>query len=743
MFRRLGILVARYPIHILAVWVVLLVVILATTPKLGDVVNSSQASYLPSSSNVQQAQSILQQAFPNSYAGSTALVALTGPQAARRAAVADYSAYAAAHLTPAPRSVASDSLTPSLHNALNSPDGQVTLISIGWKQLDSSSVPGTSLKHLRAYIAAHPYPGVTAQMTGDVAINNDFMDQINKSTELATIVTVILVLVILLLYFRSLVLPIVPLLSIGVALLISMGVVAFLGTHGMVISSNTPIFMVVLLAGAGTDYFLFLASRYREQLLAGMTPIEAIETTVQRTGAAIASSAAAVVVGMGGMAFAAFGLFNTTGPAMAVSVAITLLAGLTISPALLSLLGRRAFWPAHLTSARPNRFWQTIATQVTRHPLTDLAALLVVLVPLSLVTLKTGQTFNSLGDLNNTVESRSGFNTVAAHFGAGDALPNTLVIKAPDSLRTQDGLARLDALDAHLASMPGVSSVQGPTRPGGQPIPFQLYATNPQVAAALARNLSADGHVAQFTLTTNMDAYSQQAQDLLKSVRSTAQAAFPTAQVHTLGTSPAVTDLRDVMSSDLARISLFVLGGIFLVLVVLLRAIVAPVYLLLTVLLSLSATIGATTLVFQGIGGGGGLVFWVPFLILTMLIGLSTDYNILLISRVREEASHTDEFRLAVHTAVERTGGIITTCGLILAGSFGTLMLASISGLREMGFAITFGVLVDTFLLRSILVPALVVLVGRFSWWPSRQAMPPGPATGAASGHEEGLPRAS
>jgi RND superfamily putative drug exporter len=609
--------------------------------------------------------------------------------------------------------------------------------------LDSSTVPGTSLRNLRAYIAAHPYPGVTAQTTGDVAINNDYMDQINKSTELATVVTVILVLAILLLYFRSLVLLIVPLASIGVALLISMGVVAFLGTHGMLISSNTQIFMIVLLAGAGTDYFLFLASRYREQLRAGMTPTEAIQTAVQRTGAAITSSAAAVIVGMGGMAFAAFGLFNTTGPAMAVSVAITLLAGLTISPALLSLLGRRAFWPTHLTSARPSRFWQTIASQVTRHPMTDLAALLVVLVPLSLVTLKTGQTFTFLGDLSNSVESHSGFNTVAAHFGAGNALPNTLVIKASASLRTQDGLARLDALEAHLAAMPGVSRVQGPTRPGGQPIPYRFYATNPQVAAALARNLSADGQVAQFTLTTSIDPYSQRAQNLLKTVRSIAQAAFSTAQVHTLGTSPAVTDLRDVMSSDLARISLFVLGGIFLVLVVLLRAIIAPIYLLLTVLLSLGATIGATTVVFQGIGGGGGLVFWVPFLILTMLIGLSTDYNILLISRVREEASYTDTFRLAVGTAVERTGSIITTCGLILAGSFGTLMLASISGLREMGFAITFGVLVDTFLIRSIMVPALVVLVGPFSWWPSRQAMPPSPAVSGASAHEQIPPQAS
>jgi RND superfamily putative drug exporter len=724
MFRRLGMLAARYPIQVIVAWIIVLIAVLVTTPRLGDVVSSSQASYLPDSANVQQARDILKQAFPASYSDSTALLVLTGPAAARRVAVADYSSYAARRLTPAPNSVASDSLNPALHDSLTSRDGQVTLISLGWRQLDTSSLPGASLANLRAYITAHPYPGVTAQATGDVAINSDFQDQINKSTELSTIITVILVLVILLLVFRSPVLPIVPLATIGIALPISMGVVAVLGSHGMVISSNTPIFMIVLLVGAGTDYCLFLANRYREQLRAGMEPAEAVVVTMTHTGAAIASSGGAVIVGMAGMGFADFGLFNTTGPAVAISVAITLLASLTVAPALMRLLGRRAFWPVRLDAARQSGVWGALAARVTGHPAVSLVAVLVVLLPLNLAVFKTSQNFNFLADLNNGVESYSGFNTVSTHFGMGNALPNTLVVRAPASLRDASDLARLDALDARLAAMANVSGVQGPTRPGGQVIPYQSFAVSPRVAAVLALNLSPDGRVARFTLTTNIDPYSQAAQDLLKTARAAAQSAFPTAQVHTLGTSPAITDIRDVMNGDLVRISLFVLGGIFLVLVVLLRALVAPVYLLATVLLSLGGTIGATTLAFQGIGGRDGLVFWVPILILTMLIGLSTDYNILLISRVREEARRGGDFRQAVGTALERTGGIITTCGLILACSFGTLMLAGISGLREMGFAITFGVLVDTFLLRSVLVPALVVLVGNFSWYPGRVAAP-------------------
>ena len=714
MFRRLGTFVARYPLQVIAAWIVVMVAVLATAPKLSDVVNSSQGAYLPSDTNSQRANAILRQAFPRSFARSTAVLVLTGPPAARRSAVADYSAYSANTLMPRPFTVASDTLTPELRGVLDSRDGAATLIALGWQQEDSSVAPGDSVANLRVYIAAHPHQGVTAQVTGDVAINKDYQEQVNSSTNITTIATIILVLGILLIVFRSIVLLVVPLLTIGTSVVISSGVVAFLGTHGLVVSSNTPIFMIVLLAGAGTDYCLFLASRFREQLLEGHDSAEAIGFTMTHVGAAIASSAAAVILGIGGMVFARFGLFNTTGPAVAVGVAVTLVAALTLTPALLRLLGPRAFWPSRMRATGPSPFWRGVGRLVSTRPLVVVVGLLLLLLPLNLAVLKTGQTFNFLGDLGTNVEARAAFSTVETHFGAGNALPANLVIKAPASLRNVAGLTRLDTLNVQMAAIQGIESVQGPTRPGGQAIPFRSY-VKPAVAAALARGLSTDGRVAQYTLTTTLDPYSTAARDLLRVVRTTAQSAFPTAQVQSSGATVQVTDIQNVIGSDLIRIAILVLGGIFLVLVLLLRAVVQPIYLLLTVLLSLGATVGATTIVFQGLDAQSGLVFWVPFLILTMLIGLSTDYNILLISRVREEASRTLDYRAAVATAVERTGGIIATCGLVLAGSFGTLMLASVTGLRELGFAVAFGVMLDTLLLRTMLVPALVVLIGRRS----------------------------
>ncbi|MGH2390419.1 MAG: MMPL family transporter [Chloroflexota bacterium] len=731
MFRRLGRIAARTPLLLVGAWLVILVAVLALAPKLGDVVNSSQATYLPKYANSQQAQAILHQAFPNSYTQASAVVVLTGPKPARLQAVADYSTFAAHRLRPAPFTAASDTLTPQLASALDSRDGQATLIELGWRQPDSSVAPSDSVANLRAYIADHPYPGVTTQVTGDVAINADYQSEINKSTVITSIATVILVLVILLAVFRSVTLLIVPFATLGVAIMVSNGVVAFLGKHWLTVSSNTPIFLIVLLAGAGTDYCLFLASRYKEELRAGRSPAEAIEETMAHVGEAIASSGAAVIVGLGGMAFANFGLFNTTGPAVAVGVAITLLAALTLTPAILRLLGTRAFWPARIEAARPSTFWGAVGCRVTARPILAVVGVLVVALPLNLAVLKTGQNFNFLSDLNKTVEAHGGFDTMQAHYGAGNVLPGTLVIQAGQSLRSVSGLDRLDALDARLAALPGISTVQGPTRPAGTPIPYAGFASSPSVRAALARNLSASGTVAQFTLTTTADPYSSQAQDVMKHVQSLAERAFPQAEVHAGGTSVNVTDIHEVINSDLKRIALFVLGGIFIVLALLVRALVAPVYLLFTVVLSLGATVGATTLVFQDGFGQSGLVFWVPFLILTMLIGLATDYNILLISRIREEVGRDGNYQSAVTRAVERTGGIITTCGLVLAGSFGTLMAAGVTGLRELGFAVAFGVIFDTFILRTVLVPALVVLIGERSWFPGR------PATRAVDGPTE------
>lgn len=734
MFRAIGTLAARRPIAIVVAWVLITVAATLGAPSLGSVVSASQAAYLPASANSRQAEALVKGAFPHA-AVESALVVVTGPAAGRAAAVAALSRYALHDMRPAPSRVLSDAATPDLRRSLDSRDGAATTVSIEWQTAEVDS----ALTGLRASIAAHHVPGVTAQVTGSAAISMDYQTQISTSTGITTVASVVLVIVILLVLFRSLVLPLVPLVTLGLAILVAMRVVAYLGQHGMIVSQNTPIFLIVLLAGAGTDYCLFLANRYKEELQNGAEPREGVVIAVTHVGASIASSGVAVMVGLAGMAFAAYGLFNTTGPAVAAGVAVTLLAGLTLTPALLALLGRYTYWPARLAVVRPSRFWGPLAAVVTRRPRTAALALVAVLVPLNLGALSTAQSFNFLTDLNRGVEARTGFETMVAHYGAGDSLPTTLVVAAPRSLRTPDGLARLDRLAVTLAALPDAERVQGPTRPDGHPLPYALYARSPRVAAALARHLSTDGRVATYTLVSASDPYGAAARQLVAAAQAAAGTAFPTARVHTGGQTAVVADTQSVVGADVTRIALFVLGGILLVLVVLLRSIVAPIYLLLTVVLSFGATLGATTLLFQGLGGEAGLTYWMPILMFTFLVGLGIDYNILLMSRVREEAARGGDYRAAVAQAVERTGGIISSCGLILAGTFGALSLASVAGLRELGFAVGAGILFDTFLIRSVLVPAIVVLVGQASWFPGGLARAARPArVPAPAGSTEG-----
>ena len=603
MFRRLGQFAVRYPRQIIVCWFVVLIAVLVSTPRLASVVSSSQSTYLPATANSMQAQSLLLQGFSSRFVRSSAQIVLTGPQAARNAAIADYSNFAAHDLNPAPFSVLSDTLTPQFRKTLDSADGAATLITVGWKAVDSTSTPTKSLKALRSYIKAHPYPGVVAKTTGDVAINLDYQTQVGISTNITTVATIVLVVLIMLLVFRSVALLLVPLLTIGLSVVISFGLVAELGTHGMVISNNTPIFMIVLLAGAGTDYCLFIASRYREELSQGKDPATALVETMTHVGEAITFSAAAVFLGVGGMIFAQFGLFNTTGPAVAIGIVVMLAAALTITPALLALLGHNAFWPTHSLAVSPPRFWVTVGRRVTTHPVIAVVLLLVLLLPLNAAVLKTSQDFNFLTQLGPKIEARSGSTIVQAHFGAGKYSPTVLVISDPSSFWNTGKLDALDALATRLLAIPGVATVQGPTRPVGQPIPYRYYQAEPKVQAAIARDISTDGHVVQFTVTTTGDPYGSAARVVLQQVLSTAATAFPDAQVHTSGGSSFAADVHDVINSDLLRIGLIVVGGIFLVLVLLLRAVVAPLYLLATVLLSLGATVGATTLVFQGLVG--------------------------------------------------------------------------------------------------------------------------------------------
>lgn len=249
-------------------------------------------------------------------------------------------------------------------------------------------------------------------------------------------------------------------------------------------------------------------------------------------------------------------------------------------------------------------------------------------------------------------------------------------------------------------------------------LPATYLTTNEDLRALKVSYLSADGVAARFQVVLKVAPYSPEALGAVGQIRTAVNQDGVTGVVE--GSSAIVADLQASSNRDMVRVVIWVLAGVFVVLVLLLRAVVAPLYLILTILLSYGATLGIVRVVFENILGTSGVTWWVPIFMFVMLVALGMDYNIFLMGRVKEEVA-TRGNREGVRTAVARTGGIITSAGIIMAGTFGAMMSASILGLVQVGFAVAVGILLDTFVVRTALVPAIAVLLGRWSWWPRKQ----------------------
>jgi len=892
MFARLGSVAVRFRWPILGAWILLAVVLTLTAPNIDDVAVSDQRAFLPSHAPSLEASQLLRKYFPDRYAPSSAVVVVDAGQGNRIYAESGSPSTSnpsttprhggasnpgSASPVPSPASSTSPAagfiagltdwlsaaeapeavdqvFSPTLGDeqtraSLVSPDGQVALLLVRFAKVGTEPTTKEAMAALRERLRQAP-AGVTAYMTGDGPILAAYASSSRGSVDSTTWITITLVVVILLLIYRSPVSPFIPLLTISLAYAISRAVIASLGSGPLTISMYTNVFLIVVLFGAGTDYCLFLISRFREEMADVTTPEPAVKTTVRSVGETIASSAGTVIVGLAMMIFAELGLYNTTGPAIAIGVVIALLAGLTLTPALLTVLGELAFWPRKARHLRESGYWYRWADGVVRRPLLALLVPVVVLVPLAVYGSGLSRDFDLLGDLPAEAEARRGFNVLATHFGPGQMQPLNVVAVDQAGLDTPDGLARVDALAEQLEALPHVKLVRsftgslpdpatlsvasqlrtqsqavsqglasleaalasGQTSPASRALLEEaaaalkdVYGYLTQLAAGYPETSSQPGYqqavrallglaAVQAALTDpapNEPPSAQQAsfaqvrlylQDLISGLDSLETYFAPRPEARLLprlylerneglralrdayfstdgaaarllvvldtgpytpealgtvdhirqvmaqsglhggveGNSAVLLDLREASSRDLTRAYVFVLAGILVVLVLLLRALVAPLYLILTILLSYSATLGVTRLLFVDLLGQEGITWWVPLFMFVMLVALGMDYNIFLIGRVKEEVAGGD-IKQGTRRALARTGGIITSAGIIMAGTFASMMSSSLLGLLQIGFAVTFGVLLDTFVVRTTLVPALTVLLGRWAWWPRRR----------------------
>jgi uncharacterized membrane protein YdfJ with MMPL/SSD domain len=758
---------------VLAGWVLAALALTLSAPSLNDVGSQDITDFLPASAPSQQADQRLAKLFPNDPTTDASVIVV-----ARDGGLTDTDRGYLAELTTwleGPenrgdvRTVQSASTNADLGAFLRATDGEAELVIVSFARAPLSLEGAKVVERIRGHMEATAPAGLEHHLTGIGGLGADQIEGVVRSFDLTVVVTVVLVLTILLLIYRSVVAALIPLVSIGLAFLVSFGCVSYAAQAGLKVNTLVGTFIIVMIFGAGTDYCLFLTSRYREDLAAGDPVAVTVRRTTKVIGAVIAASAGTVIVGFASMITAEFGIFKTMGPAVAISIAVTLAAGLTLTPALLKLTGDKAFWPRPMatiraTSDESSPRWERVAAVVRDRPAEVLLAGVIALqIPAAGVAWYE-QSFDLVRDIPTGADARVGFDTVADHYPGGTISPVYLLIRADGPILDDARLAAIDTLTDSLRQQPGIGEVRSVTQPAGAPLTpsnigaltggvtdpaalgftpdtdltalleglnspgglrltGSLLAQYPQLTQRLGLLLGNDGNSTRLIIALDGNPYDRHALDVIRSIDDTAGGALvgtalTGARIDVGGPSAFYADMRQLSNDDFRVIVAVIIGAIFVVLALLLRSLVAPFYLLASVVLSYAATMGITVVVFQGILGEPGITFWLAPFLFVVLVALGADYNIFIMSRIREEADAGYEIHEAVTRGVTLTGRVITSAGLILAGTFGALLIAPLPNLRQIGFGIGVGILIDTFLVRSLIVPAATMLLGKWAFWP-------------------------
>jgi RND superfamily putative drug exporter len=595
--------------------------------------------------------------------------------------------------------------------------------------------------------------------TGPAGVGRDLTRAGGESLDGTTLATVALVIVVLLFVYRAPLLALVPLATIAASVWVALELMALLtrlpGVHLVQVSK---VFAIVILYGAGTDYCLFLISRYREELETGRNGPSALRRAVAAVGGSLAASAGTVICGLGLMGFAEFAKVRCAGPAIALSLAVALLAALTLTPALLRLLGRVVFWPAGApipaaglrlyggpTAGTGTRtFWDWVSRGVVARPVLVWSVAVLALAPLAVLGLRVQPLYKATGELRPEADSVQGLAAIQRHFTAGETGPLTVLLAGPTDWNSAEGRRVIGHLSQGFAHLDNVAEVRSLTQPLGQPLPTLVPGSGSGLLGGLIRSLRGgaleqadrsarefylaqvpgdDGpqYVARLDVVLRSDPFEAASLATLELVEIWLRQEVPAMtgslgvmRAECYGVTVGARDLAAITEADRQRVNALVLAGIFVILLLLVRRPWLAAYLLATVLFSYYATLGASTLAAMWWSGRPlGQVDWrVPFFLFTILVAVGEDYNILLVMRaLQERRRHGDEE--GTQRALARTGGTITSCGLIMAGTFATLMLAGLSTLVQIGFALAFGVLLDTFVVRPFLVPAFALMVWR------------------------------
>jgi putative drug exporter of the RND superfamily len=611
---------------------------------------------------------------------------------------------------------------------------------------------------------AAPPSGLQVHLTGPLATQVDQQKQNGNSNQSVEIVTGLLILIILLLVFRALLAPLVTLLPAFFSVAISGPLVAEAAQHGLKVSFLAQILLTVLVLGAGTDYNLFLVFRVREHIRRGEAPKDAVVSALTKVGESITFSALTVVAALLSLLFATFQIYSTLGIPLAIGIAVALLAGLTLTPALLAIFGKAAFWPTrNRVGASSTGVWGKIATRILKRPAVALATGVVIFG--ALATFVTGYVGGGFGGSTTApagTDSAAGAALQSKYFPSTSANPTELIYTL--STPVWDNPAPLVAAEQQLKASGVFTTVAGPLNPGGtvsispaqysglhqvvssaipsgelpptmppavaqalQPVAGNNAAEAYQLYRATTNFVSPDGKTIQFlTGLSAGEASTTAAMNATPAIRTEAAKVAPALHATdngVLGQAPIFYDISSISNSDLGTVIPIAIIVIGILLALVMRSLVAPLYLIASVAVSYFAALGTAVLIFIKIGHSGGITFILPFLLFIFLLALGEDYNILVMTRIREEA-HKMSLKEAVSKALGITGTTVTSAGIVLASAFAVFaVVGGASGgsqIRDVGLGLVLGILMDTFVVRTVLVPCTCVLLGRWNWWPSK-----------------------
>jgi putative drug exporter of the RND superfamily len=609
--------------------------------------------------------------------------------------------------------------------------------------------------------------GLELSLSGLATVGRDMRHAAQKSAEATQTATVVLVIILLLAIYRAPILAVIPLLTVFVSVEIAMHLLCILAGKGYVtLFAGIEVYVTVVLYGAGIDYCMFLMARYKEELDNGATFEEAIATSVSKVGHALAASAGTVMLGIGMMIFCRFGKFQDAGIAMSSSLIFVLAASLTMTPALLMLVGRWAFWPsvqtARLSAAQGwvsptsmvsrllqkdwfGNFWGNIGEALLKRPGTIFVTAVLLMTPFAVIAVlcQDKLSYGLLSELPKTDACVVGAADVQAHFPPGITGPITILVNNRDAdFRTDSeendkkpGWQQIQTFSETLLANKdklGIDDVRSVAFPlgMGERVQTNRFQHRALMKRAQSRYVSDKdgytGQVARVDVVLAYDPFAPQSMsgfDHLKATlasRGKSDDLLPplldteNTKLDYLGGTPSLRDLKTVTNGDQWRMIVLVPAVVFLILVVLLRKIATSAYLIVTVLFSYLVTLGVTFTVFYLLDphGFNGLDWKVPMFLFTILVAVGEDYNILLMARIEEEQKAHGAVA-GIITGLHKTGGIISSCGIIMAGTFSSLMFGTLWGLAQLGFALAFGVLLDTFVVRPILVPAYLILLNK------------------------------